>query len=82
MSILLVQPQAGIASCFKKQLFSKLVYKFIKGEFFRKKFSRAMDKSAILQLYRATIFLAHLLMCAFNNLFNKCVQKIRQMKNQ
>ena len=41
-----------------------------------------MVKRSILQLYRSTIFLAHLWMAASHYLFNKCNQKIRQVKNQ
>ena len=41
-----------------------------------------MVKRSILELYRTTIFLAQLLMSAFDHLFNRCEQKTRLVKNQ
>ena len=41
-----------------------------------------MVERSILQLYKTTIFLEQLQMVASNNLFNKCDQEIRQLKNQ
>ena len=70
-----------VGLCF--QLLNKKVYKFIENEIrLHRYFSRAMVKMSILQLYKTTIFLAQLWMAASNHLFNKCDQKIRQVKNQ
>ena len=62
-------------------IFSK-VYKYIKNEILHSYYSRVMVKRSILQLYRTASFLAQLLMTASDHLFNKCDQKIRQVKNK
>ena len=71
-----------IGVSFQHSFLNKKVYKFIKSGIFPRYFSRAIVKKSILQLYRTTVFLVQLWMAAFNNLFNICNKKIRQVKNQ